>query len=121
LSQIIKSVSETPCETSVTTEHDIERMLIEAKRDLLKQGLNNGKNAVYVTFIAFGIVYASNFILYCVTDKIFITQPYLLGFSGVLAVALLIYFSFIFGYSLYLTTDLSKKRLELETKKNPCA
>lgn len=113
--QLPTSVTDKP-DTSL---YDPETKLIAYKHDLLKQGLANGREAAYGAFIAFGVVYASTFVLYCVTGSMFITLPYLLGFSIVLAASVLIYFSIIFGYSVYFSADLDKKRVEIKTEKNP--
>lgn len=98
---------------------EIENKRIDYANELLRKGLDNGAKAVYGAFFTFGLVFIMSFVAYHTRDKSFMSSQQILWLSGMLCVTLIIYFGFIFGYSLYLTADFRKKRLDIGSKKEP--
>ena len=98
-------------------EFELERMRIENAYKLLSKGLDNGAKAVYLTFITFGVTFLMNFASYMTVGTSFSSSQQLLWGAGMLCVTLIVYFGFIFGYSIYLSADLKKKVLSIISKK----
>lgn len=97
----------------------VENKRIDYAHELLKKGLDNGAKAVYGAFFTFGVVFIMSFVDYHMRDKTLMDSQQILWFAGMLCIALIIYFGFIFGYSLYLTADFKKKRFNLGSKREP--
>ena len=100
-------------------EYELERIRIENAYKLLCKGLDNGAKAVYLAFITFGVTFLMNFAAYIATEKSFMNSQQILWGAGMLCVALIVYFGFIFGYYLYISADLKKRVLSIISKKEP--
>jgi hypothetical protein len=95
----------------------IERERMEFGNELLRKGLDNGKNAVYLAFFTFGVVFIMSFLEHYARDKTFWSPQQLLWLTGMMCLTLIIYFGFIFGYSVYLKADFEKRQLNAGSKK----
>lgn len=98
-------------------EFELERMRIENAYELLNKGLDNGAKAAYLAFATFGVTFLMNFAAYIAADKSFMNSQQILWGAGMLCVTLIVYFGFIFGYSIYMSADLKKKVLSIISRK----
>lgn len=96
---------------------ELEHKRIEYVNELLRKGLDNGKNAVYFAFTTFGVVFIMSFFEHYARDKTFWSPQQILWLTAMVCATLIIYFGFIFGYSLYLKADFKKRQLDAGSKK----
>lgn len=95
-------------------ELEVELKRLEQEYELAKEGLRMSKRYVPMAMLSGLISLVLAFIAFITTDREFLTGNQLIVIFIILAVALLIYYSFVFGRMIKIKADISKTKQKIE-------
>lgn len=88
----------------------------EALAKLKSEALKKGSEGVSAAFLLYGVVFLATILFEWCTKTGLKSQVLLLGLGALLCIALLVYFGFIFGYTI--AAEVTARRLALEAQAN---
>jgi hypothetical protein len=104
-------------EKEIDSKYDLQLKEHEYKVRVFKEGMEYGSKSVLWAFVVIFLVYVVSIVTFHWLGKSFMEPTHFLILIGILALSLLVYHAFIFGYSIYMTMDSKEGKASLTVVK----
>ncbi len=92
-------------EKEIDSKYQLQLKEHEYKLQVFNDGMDYGSKSVLWAFVVIFLVYVVSIVTFHWLGKSFMEPTHFLILIGILALSLLVYHAFIFGYSIYMTMD----------------